>query len=267
MIRIGIILFIEIACLFSCSAQNKMPYTSLTEKTTQSKPDRMIQFKLYDHAVMIKIKGDPVTSSVVFISLHDDETTGQRVVSSYLTKNNAAFICIENNKQRLIRFRYFKRNHFIDPNRIFTKKGIQLTLGSYRTYPAGIVDRINAFASLILQQLATAKTIIAVHNNSNGKYSIQSYLKGGNFFKNAKLVYKNPLSDPDDLFLTTSPQLFERLKAKGFNIVLQDNLNVTNDGSLSVYFRNINKRYVNIEAQEGHFVKQSEMLQALVSVL
>ncbi len=74
-------------------------------------------------------------------------------------------------------------------------------------------------------------------------------------------------SDPDDFFLTTSTQLFERLKAKNFNIILQDNEHVYNDGSLSFYYRNSNKQYINIEAQEGHLSKQAEMLHALMSVL
>lgn len=267
MIRIGIILFLALVRLFSCSEPNKRSNPSLTEKATQSKPESMIQFKLYANSVNIKIKGDPATSAIVFISLHDDETTAQEVVSSYLKENHAAFIRIENNKQRLIRFSYLKESYVFDPNRMFTNKGRRLTLGLHGAYSDSAAAKVNEFASLVLQQLSTAKTVVAVHNNSNGKFSILSYLKGGEFFKNAKQVYKNPASDPDDLFLTTSPQLFERLKTKGFNIVLQDNVNVADNGSLSFYHRNINKRYVNIEAQDGHFAKQLEMLQALVSVL
>ncbi len=167
----------------------------------------------------------------------------------------------------MISFTSLKRKYAFDPNRIFSKKGIRITLELYSSYSPKAAIKVKKFADLILKQLPGAKTIIAVHNNSFGKYSILSFLKGGRESKNSKRVNKVPGSDPDDFFLTTSTQLFERLKAKNFNIVLQDNEHVFNDGSLSYYYRNINTQYINIEAQEGHFSKQAEMLRALISVL
>ncbi len=229
--------------------------------------DSLIQFRFYNNVIGLKIKGNLTTSPIVFISLHDNEITGQRVVSSYIKDHNLAFIQIENSKQRLITFTYLKRSFVFDPNRIFSETGIRLSLKFYGNYSPVAAVQVKNFANLILRQLNAAKIIIAVHNNSNGNYSISSYLKSGKLFKNALRVYILPKSDPDDFFLTTSKQLFERLKAKNFNIVLQDNQHVFNDGSLSVYYRDKNKQYINIEAQKGHFSKQTEMLHALISVL
>jgi hypothetical protein len=229
--------------------------------------DSLIQFRFYNKVIRLKIKGNLTTSPIVFISLHDNEITGQQVVSSYIKSHNLAFIQIENHKQRLISFAYLGRSFVFDPNRIFSETGIRLSLKFYGNYSPVAAVKVKKFASLILSQLNAAKTIIAVHNNSNGNYSINSYLKRGNLFKNALRVHILPKSDPDDFFLTTSKQLFERLKAKNFNIVLQDNQHVFNDGSLSVYYRDKNKQYINIEARKGHFSKQTEMLHALLSVL
>ncbi len=150
---------------------------------------------------------------------------------------------------------------------IFSDKGIAITLKLHGAYSPVAANKVKEFAALILNQLTKAKTIIAIHNNSNGKYSILSYLKGGKLSRNAIKVNKVVKSNPDDFFLTTSLQLFEKLKNKNFNIILQDNVHVYNDGSLSVYYRNTNKRYINIEAQIGHFSEQTKMLQALLSLL
>ena len=267
MISIDAILFFGLFNFISCSQLGIISNLSLKDEIKFPKQDTIIQFKFNDNTAYIKFKGDPAVSPIVFISLHDDETTGQQVVYNYVKENNPAYIQIVNNKHRLINFTSLKRRYAFDPNRIFSKKGIRLSLGFYSSYSTMAAARVEKFAALILQQLSKAKTIIAVHNNSNGKYSILSYLKGGKDYKNAQRVNKVLGSDPDNFFLTTSTQLFERLTAKNFNIVLQGNKHVFNDGSLSYYYRNSNRQYINIEAQEGHFSKQAEMLHALMAVL
>jgi len=267
MFKINFIIFIGFSYLFLAPGHHKDLLFSKRENRMENKGDSLIHFKFYDNITHLKIKGNPAASSIVFISLHDNEITGQRVVSSFIKHNNLAFIQIENNKQRLIRFTYLKRSYVFDPNRIFSEKGIMLSLKFYGNYSPVAAVKVKNFANLILRQLTTAKIIIAVHNNSDGNYSINSYLKGGKLFKNAKQVNILPKSDPDDYFLTTSRQLFEKLKAKNFNAVLQDNIHVSDDGSLSVYYRNKNTQYINIEAQKGHVSKQTEMLHALMLVL
>ncbi len=267
MIPINAILFFALLNFFSCSQQGIISNHSLKEEIKSPRRDTIIQPTFYNNTTYIKIKSDPAFSPIVFISLHNDEATGQQVVSNYLKQNHSAFIQIENNKLRLISFTSLKRKYAFDPNRIFSKEGIRLTLGLYSSYSPKAAIQVKKFADLILKPLADAKTIIAVHNNSHGKYSILGYLKGGKDCKNALRVNEITGSDPDDFFLTTSTLLFERLKAKNFNIVLQDNEHVFNDGSLSYYYRNINAQYINIEAQEGHFSKQAEMLHALVFVI
>ena len=83
---------------------------------------------------------------------------------------------------------------------------MRLTLKLHGNYSQIDAAKVNEYASLILQQLASAITVIAVHNNSNGNYSLLSYLKGGKLFKSAMRVNKVPESDPDDFFLTNSPR-------------------------------------------------------------
>jgi hypothetical protein len=261
------ILILQLCFLLSFRKEATNSQLSFEQEINSYKANRIIKFKFYDNTISIRITGAPGTSPIVFISLHDDETTAQRVVSTYLKNNDLAFIQIENNKKRLIRFTYLKRSYAFDPNRIFSREGIKKTLKLYGSYSPVVANKVKEFAALILNQLNKAKTIIAVHNNSNGKYSILSYLQGGKLCRNAIKVNKVAKSDPDDFFLTTSLLLFEKLKKKNFNVVLQDNLNVYDDGSLSFYYRHINKRYINMEARKGHFLKQAQMLRALMSII
>jgi hypothetical protein len=61
------------------------------------------------------------------------------------------------------------------------------------------------------------------------------YAAGNKRSADSKKVYINTEQDADDFFLTTDNNLYEKLADKGFNTILQDNKNCTDDGSLSVY--------------------------------
>lgn len=271
--KIGLLLlsFIIIMIAFAgilnyINASNAQTPEVLT-KSGQKNLDSLIRLKQFNNKVALKVRGSLAASPFIFISLHDDEITGQKVIATYIKTHRSASVSIENKRKRLISFRKGKKIYSFDPNRIFTQNGIQSTLRLYGAYSEAAAKITNAFAQLILQQISKARIIIAVHNNTNGNYSLLSYLKGGKFYKNASRVYRNPALDTDDFFLTTSVIMFNKLKQKGFNTVLQDNKNVTDNGSLSVYFRNSNKLYVNIEAQEGHYAVQLKMLEALMAAL
>ena len=82
-----------------------------------------------------------------------------------------------------------------------------------------------------------------------------------------KKIYLNPQEDADDFFLTTDGNLYDKLTEKGFNTVLQDNKNCTEDGSLSVYCGKRNIRYVNCETEHGKQEQYFKMMKSLLSVL
>jgi len=71
----------------------------------------------------------------------------------------------------------------------------------------------------------------------------------------------------DDIALTTDEVLFNKMSAFGYNSILQDNVKVDKDGSLSVYYGELNKRYINIETQFGKTIQYKEMLGKLLNVL
>ncbi|MDQ6755499.1 MAG: hypothetical protein M3004_01040, partial [Bacteroidota bacterium] len=98
MIPINAILFFALLNFFSCSQQGIISNHSLKEEIKSPRRDTIIQPTFYNNTTYIKIKSDPAFSPIVFISLHNDEATGQQVVSNYLKQNHSAFIQIENNK-------------------------------------------------------------------------------------------------------------------------------------------------------------------------
>ena len=80
-------------------------------------------------------------------------------------------------------------------------------------------------------------------------------------------MYINAKEDTDDFFLTTDDALYEKLAGKGYNTILQDNQNCTEDGSLSVYCGKKNIRYVNCETEHGKSEQYYAMVKALIAAL
>jgi len=68
-------------------------------------------------------------------------------------------------------------------------------------------------------------------------------------------------------FYVTERKHFDGLKAKGYNVVLQNNDAVTDDGSLSVYCGRQKITYINVEAEHGHKIEQERMLTDLLDLL
>jgi hypothetical protein len=112
-----------------------------------------------------------------------------------------------------------------------------------------------------------ADAVIALHNNTPGMYSALSYAAKGNLARDAEDVFIRDGSDPDNFFFVTERLVFEALKRRGYNAVLQDNRRVTDDGSLSVYCGRANVRYVNVEAEHGNLKEQTQMILDLKTIL
>ena len=106
--------------------------------------------------------------------------------------------------------------------------------------------------------------MIAVHNNTEARYSARSYQPDGTEAAAAAAVAIADDRDPDDFVFTTDRTLFAHLEAAGENAVLQAP-SPPDDGSLSV--RLAGARYVNVEAQHGHHDAQRRLLQRVLEAL
>lgn len=204
----------------------------------------------------------------VFFNLHDNENTSVAAAKIFIEKAGGTVVELRHDGGREVKFQIGKKTFRFDPNRIFTLDGIKNTLGEKNEAAAQILA-VDTFAKELFERfLKDEAVVVALHNNTNGGgLTVKSYEKGGRYEKDAARVFVNPARDEDDFFFVTQESHFEAIRKKGFNVVLQDNANVTDDGSLSVFCGKRNIPYINVEAEHGHLKEQLEMLEILPEIL
>ncbi len=203
----------------------------------------------------------------MIIHLHDDEISSAEAAKKVLVQTGGILIELENNGKRLVSFKKGGKKFQFDPNRIFTAKGRSQNLHYLnKTVTPAATSSVKAFATFILKKIPkSVVTLVAVHNNQNGNYSISSYKPGTS--KDVLKWYKNPKRDPDNFFIVNNNEMYKGMKRRGFNAVLQNSLKATDDGSLSIYYGKKNLVYVNIETQKGNTEEQVKMLNVVFSIL
>lgn len=259
--------FFKIAILLAtgywATAQESADFNYSAEKKIIP-TEKTIYYKLAENIIPLKIQQYGEQTDIVFINLHDDETTSVDAARRILEQEGGLLIEVENNLQRNIRFRLGKTIYTVDPNCIFSREGIEKSLDLLGKVSERAVTEVEKFGRRILQLIPDeAKCIIALHNNTPDRFTALEYSAGNKKTADTKKVYINPDEDTDDFFLTTDAVLYELLADKKFNTVLQDNKRCTDDGSLSVYCGKNNIRYVNCETEHGKTEQYYLMLKAL----
>lgn len=230
--------------------------------------EKTIFYKISNNTIPIRITQYGERSDILFINMHDDEVTSVQAAKWILEEQGGMLIEIENNSQRNIRFRIGQYSYRVDPNRIFSKEGAEKSLEELGRTSVKAVEEATKFGKRILELIpGKCKYVVALHNNTPGLFSALEYTSGNKRAAESKKVYINPAQDTDDFFLTTDNSLYEKLADKGYNAILQDNMNCTEDGSLSVYCGKKNIRYVNCETEHGKTELYAAMLKSLLSVL
>lgn len=223
--------------------------------------------QLGNRSIEIKVSQYEPADNIFLLQLHDNEETAERVAREYLSANGGTLLNIENGGNRNILFSQSGKRYEFDPNRIFTSKGIKETLDLFGSHHRQAEVSIKDFASILLEQLPEAATIVALHNNTDKRYSLNSFKTEKDLRKSVHSIHHNTAMDEDDFFITTDSLLYQGLKDKNYSVVLQNNATVPDDGSLSVYLGREGRSYVNIEAEYGHLQQQSDMLHILVQLL
>ena len=221
----------------------------------------IIIHKLGDDYIRLKIFQYGKKKDIVFINLHAGETTSVTATEKLLQTGEGLLIKIENNNKRNIRFRLGISFYTFDPNRIFSQNGIRQALKGPNPISNKAIEEVEKFANHLLKLLTKEPyCIIALHNNTEGGFSVNSFLPGGEFETDARKVYTGEDQDPDDFFLTPDSILFHQLSSEKYNTVWQDNLRVQQDGSLSVYFGEKNICYLNCETEPGKLSQYKKMI-------
>ena len=199
-----------------------------------------------------------------FVNLHDNENTSVDATNELLKKHSGRLIQLVHSGERNVKFKLGKKAYEFDPNRMFTDAGAEATLERFGSNDKSAHKKVRALAERVYG-LLDVPVIITLHNNSEDNYSAASYLD--DYKNDAAAVYIKPNSDPDDFFFVTTQKLFDACKSRGFNVVLQNNETMTDDGSLSVLAGREGVPYVNVEAQHGHQKEQLKMLEALMEMI
>ena len=246
-----------ITVLASCRHQTTdmhagVHFTAQVSTITQQLGDTRIKIKTYNYGR---------ATDVVMINVHSDEFTSVNAATRWLQQHGGMLIKIENGNNRNIRFTMEGEQYEFDPNHIFTKQAIIDDLQAYQRYSPQAVKAVQQLSKKLLHLIPPeAACIVALHNNSDGKYGIDDYLEGGKHCTDAVVAKKHRRQDPDDIFFTTDKKLFGHLSEQGFNTILQDVNRVRNKGTMSVYFHKKNMRYLNCETEHGKVEQYTEML-------
>ena len=194
--------------------------------------------------------------------MHDNENTAAlagRIVSK---KYGGEYFELMHEGKRLISFQYGEDSIHIDPNRIYTDNGIWTQLQKNNITDTMVFKTVQSWRNSLLSILDIdhRELVIALHNNTNQKYSFKSYMPGEEFENEAAALHKGSLNDKDDFYFVTDPHIMYLLETGRYNIVLQSNSTMTDDGSLSVYCAQKGIPYVNVETQQNRLIRQIKML-------
>ena len=217
-------------------------------------------YNLSGENIRFLIRNPDDETGIVYFNLHDNENTCVLATDCILNHFRGKFIELKFKGDRWIGGFMTPSYHFwFDPNRIYSDFGIFKTLKSYRSFTAENKKKVRIFSEYVTDSLLKdAEIVIAVHNNMKG-YSLEQYLPDSIFAKSAAQIHYNKERSPHDFYFVNEYAHFRYFKHLGYNVILQSK-DPEDDGSLSVYCARKKIPYINIEALEGHFEEQYEML-------
>lgn len=209
--------------------------------------------------------GGSAWPGVVWWHPHENETTSRQMAQQILTdKQQGCLLSLQHGGSRNIIVHQGTMTYQFDPNRIFTPEGRMQTLVclSAQCQPA-LLQLKTAVDAFVQAYLTPARLIVALHNNKVGGLSLKNYDAGGHMSGSVSQLVRAAQAHDDDFFYVTTQQAFQFFARRRFNVVLQDNLHVQNDGSLSVWAAGHQVDYINVEAGIHHPEVQMAMLQAV----
>jgi len=225
-------------------------------------------FQLGDTRVQARVTQSQ-DANPTMVNVHDDENTSVRAGKVVIHASGGRLIELVHSGRRFVAFRLDGQTYRFDPNRIYTEDGIRATLTRQKNYSEAAHAAVRGFAQQFIEtfELNRQPVILALHNTGNGGLSINSYQPNRELNRAADRVHESKSRSAGDFFYVTDERFFNWLKARDFNVMLQDNTNVPDDGSMSVYFSRQGIPYLNIEANNDHLEEQIEMVGAARQML
>ncbi len=230
-------------------------------KENMAEPAQSVDLFIGETPIKVNCYKTGQSTKIVYFNMHDDENTAVDAIRTFLETHDGYFVELKAQGDRFVGFRLNQAEYKFDPNRIFTEAGIEKSKAPVRALRQ-FVDTL--FTFLFVKDV---RTVVALHNNSEGSFSAQSYTAGEPLEKNVAEYNINPNLDADDFYYVTEQWMFTALKSRNENVVLQNTDTVQDDGSLSVYCGQNSISYINIEAQHDHVEEQIRMITLLHNIL
>ncbi len=227
------------------------------------------RYHLFDTVLTLRLD-EAGGSDLFFFTMHDDEHTSVRAGRNAVRKRGGQLLELTHEGTRNVVFQEAGQQYAFDPNRIFSQRGVRRTIQEQSARDR-IPDRVNKevwnFAEHLVDEFRlTDRPSINTLHNTMGDLTVEAYTGGGKFEQNASRVSVNPARSTGNFFLVTTERDYNTLSEKGWNVVLQDEQNVEEDGSLSVRSQKEGIPYVNVEAELGETDTQRKMISELYSV-
>ncbi len=209
-------------------------------------------------------------SNLKYLFIHDNEHTARKV-SRYAIKRygGTLFEVINNNRRNL---QISVDNHLVeyDPNRIFTRRGLKEDLTAQNS---GLPDKIlkKALHNIRIVRngliraldLHNENFLISIHtNNRSSNLSIHYFQQKE--LSDQFLVSINENHPSKNFFYTICSKDFLYFRNNRYNVVLQKESTMCDDGSLSILMAKREMNYITLEVQEGNLFFQKKMLDLTV---
>ena len=177
-------------------------------------PNKVVPVSIGNTIVNINIYGKQ-PPRIVFFNMHDNENTAVEAGKEIIQNYGGYLVELAGTGERLISFSLDDQKYTFDPNRIYTENGVKKTLERYSQYSEAAHREIRRFVDTLFQYLFIddMKIMVALHNNTEERYSLESYMPGGSYETDASRYYKNPDSDIDDFYFITDSTFFEFFKS------------------------------------------------------
>ncbi|WP_443936595.1 hypothetical protein [Pedobacter sp. MW01-1-1] len=253
---------ITLVFLFFCAFSFAQKQPSIPAMTTDT-----AFLKIYNLNInLVKYSYKP--NGVKFLVVHDDENTGMRAGFEYMRWSGGELIDSQYGGMRDYYINYMSDPFRIDPNAIYTEIGVKTRLKQSDFVSDDVAKAILNAGKKIVEFYDPKSTgyILTLHNNGDGGFGISSYLPGYDLSSTADSVHINFEMDGDDLLYVTEPRLYQSIKKKNVNVILQSKF-VSNDGSLSVYAAQNNIPYINVEVQHGHADENLRLIEIAIATL
>ncbi len=213
------------------------------------------------------------TGKLTMVNVHDDEQESVDAAVIILEKRGGRLVELTHSGKRRVVFPLDGNEYSFDPNRIFSKAGVRLTVRNETNRDAKVPENahlaVDQFAAQFIRyfKLDQSPAFITLHNNGDGGLSIHTYEPGGDWAADTDELHVSSTIDPDEFYFVTDKRIYDHLKKRDANVILQDNSIKRDDGSLSVFAGRHGIRYINVEAQPEHFEEQIRMIEIAVEVM